>query len=47
MSRAVLLAVDDDPVARAALGHELGKRYGVDYRVICEAEAEAGLRGLE
>jgi len=47
MSRPVLLAVDDDPVALADLQRELGKRYGVDYRVICEAEAEAGLRGLE
>ena len=47
MSRPVLLAVDDDPMALAAVKRELTKRYGVDYRVICEAGAEAGLRGLE
>jgi len=47
MSRPVLLAVDDDPMALAAVKRELTKRYGVDYRVICESGAEAGLRGLE
>ncbi len=47
MSRPVLMAVDDDPVALAVLQQELDKRYGVDYRVICEADAEAGLKALE
>jgi thioredoxin reductase (NADPH) len=47
MSRPVLMAVDDDPAALGLLKHELDKRYGADYRVICEANAEAGLRGLE
>src|SRR5215468_7180399 len=47
MSRPVLLAVDNDPTALAAVKRELTKRYGVDYRVICEAGAKAGLRALE
>jgi thioredoxin reductase (NADPH) len=47
MSRPVLMAVDDDPVALGMLKRELGKRYGVNYRVICEANAEAGLQALE
>jgi thioredoxin reductase (NADPH) len=47
MSRPVLLAVDDDPTALGVLRQELDKRYGVDYRVVCEANSEAGLRGLE
>ena len=47
MSRPVLMAVDDDPAALGVLQQELDKRYGVDYRVICEGNAEAGLRGLE
>jgi thioredoxin reductase (NADPH) len=47
MSRPVLMAIDDDPVALGVLQQELGKRYGVDYRVICDGDAEAGLRGLE
>jgi thioredoxin reductase (NADPH) len=46
-SRPVLLAVDDDPAALGVLQLELDKRYGVDYRVICDTDAEAGLRGLE
>jgi len=41
------MAVDDDPAALGVLQQELDKRYGADYRVICEANAEAGLRGLE
>ena len=36
-TRAVVLAVDDDPVALATLEAELGKRYGEDYDVWCEA----------
>jgi thioredoxin reductase (NADPH) len=47
MARPVLMAVDDDPAALGVLREELGKRYGADYRVICDADAEAGLRGLE
>jgi thioredoxin reductase (NADPH) len=47
MSRPVLMAVDDDPAALGLLKQELDKRYGVDYQVICQANAEAGLRGLQ
>jgi thioredoxin reductase (NADPH) len=47
MSRPVLLAVDDDPVALGVLRQELDKRYGADYRMLCDANAGAGLRGLE
>jgi thioredoxin reductase (NADPH) len=47
MSRPVLMAVDDDPAALGLLKRELDKRYGADYRVICEANTQAGLKGLE
>jgi thioredoxin reductase (NADPH) len=47
MSRPVLMAVDDDPVALGVLRQELDKRYGADYRVICDGDAEAGLPELE
>jgi CheY-like chemotaxis protein len=33
MSRPVILCVDDDPVVRAQVEHELTKRYGADYDV--------------
>jgi thioredoxin reductase (NADPH) len=46
-SRPVLLAVDDDPAALGVLRQELDKRGGADYRVLCRADAEAGLRALE
>ena len=41
------MAVDDAPAALGILEQELDKRYGADYRVICEGNAEAGLQGLE
>ena len=47
MSRPVVLAVDDEPVALGAIGGELRKRYGVDYQVVCAAFPEVGLRRLE
>jgi thioredoxin reductase (NADPH) len=47
MSRPVLMAVDDDPIALGIVQQELDKRYGADYRVICEADTEVGLRGLQ
>ncbi|HYY81406.1 MAG TPA: FAD-dependent oxidoreductase [Actinomycetes bacterium] len=47
MGRPVLLAVDDDPVALGVLRQELDKRYGADYRLICDGDAEAGLRALQ
>jgi thioredoxin reductase (NADPH) len=41
-----MLAVDDEPEDLERLERELGKRYGADYRVLCEGSAEAGLRHL-
>jgi len=40
------MAVDDDPATLGAL-EKLGKRYGADYRVLCELDAEAALRQLQ
>jgi thioredoxin reductase (NADPH) len=45
--RATILAVDDGPEDLDVLRRELGKRYGVDYDVRCEASAAAALRALE
>jgi thioredoxin reductase (NADPH) len=42
-----VLAVDDDPVALATLQAELGKRYGEDYDVWCEASPAVALRLLQ
>ena len=42
-TRAVVLAVDDGPVALATLEAELGKRYGEDYDVWCEASPALAL----
>jgi thioredoxin reductase (NADPH) len=42
----VLLAVDDGPEL-PLLERELRKRYGVDYRVVCERSPEAALRTLQ
>ena len=46
MTEPVLVAVDDDPAAAALLEQELHKRYGADYRVVCERSAEAALLAL-
>ena len=43
----VLLAVDDDPEDLRTISRELHKRYGADYRVACEASAEAALEKLQ
>jgi thioredoxin reductase (NADPH) len=43
----VLLAVDDDPKDLKAIARELHKRYGADYRVACQASAEAALTTLQ
>jgi thioredoxin reductase (NADPH) len=43
----VLLAVDNDPDALGNVKQELSNRYSVDYDVICEASADAGMRKLE
>jgi CheY-like chemotaxis protein len=45
-SQPVLLAVDDDPRSLGKTGRELRKRYGEDYRIVCEGSAEAGMRRL-
>ncbi|HVD27017.1 MAG TPA: FAD-dependent oxidoreductase [Mycobacteriales bacterium] len=47
MTRPVLLAVDDEPAAAALVAEELRKRYGTDYRVVCERSARAALLALE
>jgi thioredoxin reductase (NADPH) len=46
VTRALLLAVDDDAAAGALIGAELGKRYGSDYRVACEHSPDAALQAL-
>lgn len=43
----VLVAVDDDAEALGRIDAELRRRYGDDYRVVCESSAEAGLAELE
>jgi thioredoxin reductase (NADPH) len=46
-SRPVLLAVDDDVADLRGISRELHKRYGEDYRVLCERYPEAALRRLQ
>jgi thioredoxin reductase (NADPH) len=43
----VLLAVDDDPGALDRIAAELRRRYGSDYRVLCERSAAEALGRLE
>jgi thioredoxin reductase (NADPH) len=43
----VLVAVDDDPEALGRIGAELRRRYGDDYRVVCESSTEAVIAELE
>jgi thioredoxin reductase (NADPH) len=45
-ARPVLLAVDEDVASRGRIEGELRKRYGEDYRVVCEASVEGALRRL-
>jgi thioredoxin reductase (NADPH) len=47
VSRPVLLAVDEDTGARARIERELSKRYGEDYRVVCEGSAETAMTRLQ
>ena len=47
MPRPVLLAVDGDPAAKAALERELRKRYEADSQVLCAGSGAAGLQALE
>jgi thioredoxin reductase (NADPH) len=46
-SRPILLAVDDDVADLRGISRELHKRYGEDYRVLCERYPEAALRRLQ
>jgi thioredoxin reductase (NADPH) len=45
-SKPVLLVIDDEAKALRKIGCELRKRYGSDYRIVCEDSAEAGIRKL-
>ena len=45
-AKPVLLAVDGDAGSRRVIEHELRKRYGEDYRVVCEVSAEAAMHRL-
>ncbi|MDQ4127142.1 MAG: hypothetical protein M3151_04200 [Actinomycetota bacterium] len=44
--RPVLLAVDEDSEALGRIERELTKRYGEDYRIVCEESAEAAMARL-
>ena len=44
--RPVLLAVDEDEEALRGISRELHKRYGADYRVVCEKSPESALLRL-
>src|SRR6476469_30942 len=44
MSKPVILTVDDDPLVSAAIGRDLLRHYGADYRVV---RATSGAGGLE
>jgi thioredoxin reductase (NADPH) len=46
-SRPVILAVDDEPDALAPVEHELQRRLGADYRIVCTDSAEQALTILE
>jgi thioredoxin reductase (NADPH) len=45
-NRPVLLVVEDDPEDLERVARELRKRYGEDYRIVCEGSTEAGMRRL-
>jgi thioredoxin reductase (NADPH) len=45
-AKPVLLAVDDNPEDLEKIAGELLKRYGADYRIVCESSTEAGMRRL-
>ena len=47
VTRPILLAVEHEAAAAALVGAELRKRYGADYRVVCERSAATALRVLE
>jgi thioredoxin reductase (NADPH) len=45
-TKPVLLVVEDNPEDLGTIARELGKRYGEDYRVVCESSTEAGMGRL-
>ncbi len=47
MTAPVLFVIDDDPHSREAVLAELHKRYGGDYRVVCESSVDASLTTLQ
>jgi thioredoxin reductase (NADPH) len=46
VNKPVLLVVEDNPEDLERIERELRKRYGEDYRVVCESSTEAGMRRL-
>ena len=46
-SRPVILAVDDEPDALSRVEHELRRRFGADYRIVCADSGEDALATLE
>ena len=46
MNKPVLLIVEDNPEDLERIERELRKRYGEDYRVVCESSTEAGMSRL-
>jgi thioredoxin reductase (NADPH) len=44
--QAVLFAIDDDPGAVHALRDDLSRRFGQEFRIICESSATAGLAAV-
>lgn len=44
--QAVLFAIDDDPGAAHALRDDLSRRFGQEFRIVCESSATAGLAAL-
>jgi thioredoxin reductase (NADPH) len=47
MAAPILMVVDDDQAMAEALGGDLGRRFGVDYRVLTESSAARALAVLE
>ena len=43
----MILAVDDEPDALSRVEHELGRRFGADYRIVCCDSGERALATLE
>ena len=42
--QAVLFAIDDDPGAAHALRDDLSRRFGQEFRIVCESSAPPGWR---